>query len=170
MEIRKYGLRLQRLNRDHIEMVRVWRNSEYVKSFMFFKEHITIEMQKRWFESISEDRDYYFIIYEDEYPVGLTEIKNIKNSTGNLGIFIADEETLKNSPMLSYRAIFSIIDFAFDELKLETLEATITTDNLRAVRFNESFGFKIIDKDKSLYLLTKESYRRESKKIKRFLK
>lgn len=170
MELNTYGLLLKRLDYQDIEMVRMWRNSETVKQHMEFKDHITIEMQKKWFKSLNQNYDYYFIIYYDNYPVGLTEVKNISNGKGNLGIFIADEETLTNVPMLSYKAIFSIIDFAFNELQLTNIEASILQNNTRAIRFNESFGFKIINNQNTVenqyYSLTKENYIEKSEKIK----
>lgn len=173
MELNNYGLLLKRLRYQDIEMVRMWRNSETVKQHMAFKDHITIEMQKKWFKSLNPNCDYYFIIYHDNYPIGLTEVKNISNGKGNLGIFIADEETLTNVPMLSYKAIFTIIDFAFDELKLTNIEASILQNNTRAIRFNESFGFKIINNQDTVenkyYYLTKENYVEKSKKIRKII-
>ena len=105
--------------------------------------------------------------------MGLAEIKNISNNTGNLGIFIADEEILTSIPMLSYRAIFSIIDFAFHKLGLISIEASILRSNTRAIRFNKSFGFKIINSqdtaENQYYHLTREDYSAKSEKIKKII-
>ena len=85
MVIEKYGVKLKRLEEQDIEMVRLWRNSEHVKQYMEFKDYITIEMQKKWFNSLNQSQDYFFIIYHHNYPVGLTEIKHItdKKTDGN---------------------------------------------------------------------------------------
>jgi len=173
VELNTYKLVLKQLEYKDIEMLRMWRNSEFVKQYMEFKGHITMAMQKNWFNSLKPDRDYYFIIYHNNYPVGMTEIKNILNGVGNLGIFIADEEVLKTVPMLSYQAIFSIIDFSFYELELQSIEASILQNNPRAIRFNESFGFKPINDQDTIenryYCLTKEDYAVKSKKIKQII-
>ena len=171
MELNSYGLVLRRLTSNDIEMVRMWRNSDEVRQYMQFKEHITIEMQKKWFASLDSDRDYYFIIYKDSYPVGMTDIKHIDPSkSGDLGIFIADSESLE-IPMLTYRAIFSTIDFAFHTLRLKKITASILGDNKRAIRFNKSFGFKEVDNSGELlyYTLSLEDYENSSKAIKRIV-
>ena len=173
MVIENYGIKLKRLEWEDIEMVRMWRNSDFVRKYMLYKDYISIEMQKKWFYSISNDRNYFFIIYLENYPVGLTEVKNINNKVGNLGIFFATPEVLKNVPMLSYRVIFSMVDLAFTQLKLEKLEASVYQDNIRAKHFNESFGFIPIDSDSTKefenYVLIPENYRLKSKKIKKLL-
>ena len=171
MELNSYGLVLRRLTSNDIEMVRMWRNSDEVRRYMQFREHITIEMQKKWFASLERDRDYYFIIYKDSYPIGMTDIKHIDSSkSGDLGIFIADSESLE-IPMLTYRAIFSTIDFAFHTLGLKKITASILGDNERAIRFNKSFGFKKVEDSSELlyYTLSLEDYEKSSKAIKRIL-
>ena len=172
MELNNYGITLKPLHENDIEMVRLWRNSSHVRQYMQYKNHISIEMQKRWFKSLDNKKDFFFIIYHNNYPIGLTEIKHIdKYNNGNLGIFIADSESLK-IPMISYRAIFAIIDFAFYELELNEIIASILPDNNRAIRFNESFGFEksLKNIDKLLYYtLTQENYKYKSSKIKKIL-
>jgi RimJ/RimL family protein N-acetyltransferase len=129
-------------------------------------------MQKKWFSSLKKKYDYYFIIYYDNYPIGLTEIKNISNGIGNLGIFIADKDSL-NIPLLSYRAIFTIIDFAFNTLKLKQLTATVLNNNPRAIKFNKSFGFQEVQNSKNAhtlhFILYKNEYEHKSKSIKKLL-
>ena len=174
MVLEGYGIKLKRLRYEDIEMLRMWRNSDSVKQFMSFREYISIDMQKRWFASLKEDRDFYFIIYKDDYPVGLTEIKSVTEdkSSGDLGIFIAESESLQ-IPMLTYRAIFTVIDFAFEQLQLTELTASILPDNQRAIRFNESFGFKpsLDQSSKELlyYTLSKDDYQKKSTSIKKIL-
>jgi len=173
MELNGYGIRLKRLTKYDIEMLRLWRNSKEVNQYMEFKGHISIEMQKKWFASLDIKKDFYFIIYENDYPVGLTEIKNIYDNRGNLGIFIADQDSLK-IPMLSYKVIFTMIDFSFNELGLSTIEASILKSNPRAIRFNESFGFSRKagqeEVENQLYILNENRYSLQSEKIKKIIK
>lgn len=172
MQLSDFGITLKRVEECDLEMLRKWRNSTEVNKFMAFRDHITIKMQKKWYRSLDLKKNYYFVIYYDDYPVGLTEIKNINNEIGNLGIFIADEESLK-IPLLSFKAIFTIIDFAFTTLKLKALEATILNENIRAIRFNQSFGFKAIDEKSQYghkqYCLLKSEYLLESVPLRRIV-
>jgi RimJ/RimL family protein N-acetyltransferase len=56
-----------------------------------------------------------------------------------------------------------LLDFGFDVLGLQEIEAGIMDDNPRAIRFNKSLGFVRADEDpvdgKSRYLLRAEHYR-----------
>ncbi|MDZ7743378.1 MAG: hypothetical protein U5Q03_16975 [Bacteroidota bacterium] len=46
MKLFKYGISLNRLKEDDIELVRKWRNSRKINQFMEYREEITPEMQK----------------------------------------------------------------------------------------------------------------------------
>ena len=171
MVIERYGIKLKRLRWEDIEMVRMWRNSDEVRKYMYFREKITIEMQKEWFRFTNNDKNFFFVIYDNDYPVGLTEVKHIENGVGDLGIFIADEDVLKSNPLLAYKAVISITDFAFERLELDKLKATILPENTRAKRFNESFGFRLIQAGPKVetYGLSMEDYVRKSQKIRSLL-
>ncbi|WP_434258032.1 GNAT family N-acetyltransferase [Aliarcobacter cryaerophilus] len=160
---------LKKLEFSDIEMLRMWRNSDNVKKYMEFKGYITIEMQKKWFESITSS-SYYFVIYYDNYPIGLTEIKNINNGIGNLGIFIAEPEML-SVPMLAYKAIFTMLDFGFYDLNLLKIEASILKDNERAIRFNKALGFEIMENQEHLknqmYSLSENVYSQKTLSLKK---
>ncbi|OHD06017.1 MAG: hypothetical protein A2086_06060 [Spirochaetes bacterium GWD1_27_9] len=171
MIIKKYDIELHRLTADDIEMVRNWRNDPKVSQFMNFRDHITEEMQKKWFQSINNDNNYYFIIVIDNKKVGLTEIKKIdyENKSGESGIFIYDD-SYQNS-VYPFKIIFSLFDFAFYELKLEKIYAYILPENVRAVKFNESLGFSFIEKESSMgkYILTTDNYEKSVSKFKKII-
>ena len=172
MELNNYNILLRSLEFRDIEMVRLWRNSSFVREYMEFRDNITIELQRKWYEALGNN-NYYFIIYHNNYPIGLTYIKNTRDDIGYFGIFIADEESLNTLPMISYKTMISMLDFAFYELKLKLVEATILYTNPRAMRFNESVGFKLIKENgteiKQYYLLKEDNYAIKSKKIKKIL-
>ena len=58
MIIRKYGISLERLTEEDIELVRQHRNSEFIRKRMFYQKMITEEEQKKWFQSINNDFNY----------------------------------------------------------------------------------------------------------------
>ena len=172
MVIEKYGIKLKRLEQQDIEMVRCWRNSNFVQQYMEYRNHITIKMQKKWFANLGTN-NYYFIVYFKDYPIGLTYIKNVRKDIGYFGIFIADEESLQNLPMISYKMMISMLDLSFETLNLNYVEATILESNPRAARFNISVGFQMIknksSSKKQYYLLTKDVYKIKSNKIKNII-
>src|ERR1017187_6809502 len=93
MLIRKYGITLKRLKEEDIELVREMRNSAAIRSTMAYREQITPEMQKKWFESINNKFNGYFMIIHEGTKIGLINGKNIdfEKRTCEGGIFLWDE-------------------------------------------------------------------------------
>ena len=173
MFFEKYGVKLQRLTEDKIELVRNWRNDPKISQFMEYRDHITSEMQKKWFAKINNENNYYFIINYQGKDVGLTNVKDIDYSvkTGEGGIFIYDD-TLLNSD-IPFRVIFALNDFCFEKLGLEAMVAHIMDDNQRAINFNLVLGYKKAADSKgpkSTYLLNKADYLKCREKFARLFK
>ena len=60
MELLHDNMRLVRLRHCDIELVRHWRNDPKISQHMAYREHITREMQERWFETVNNNRNFYF--------------------------------------------------------------------------------------------------------------
>jgi RimJ/RimL family protein N-acetyltransferase len=144
--IRKYGLVLQRIKTEHIEMLREWRNDPKIKKHMFFQAMITAEMQQQWYESINNDQNYYFIIYIDTVPCGLISISSIdfENKNAFAGLFIYDDKYLGTD--VPVRASLSILDIFFGFTNIESIYAKVRDSNIVAHLYNTSLGFKRIKK------------------------
>lgn len=141
--ISKYGVTFRRLSLDTLEMLRQWRNSDEVRLYMQYQKIISPEEQLQWFDTINNDRNYYFVAYTNEEPFGLYNVKDIDPSTksGEAGVF------LKNSTFwegdIALRGSFLLADICFHTLGLEQLTATVLKDNKKAVTYNKQLGFKI---------------------------
>ena len=162
-----YGVKLEQLRQDKIELVRKWRNSDKIKKYMEYRDYISPEMQQKWFKKISNTtNDFFFIIIENNREVGLVNIKNVEWSkrTGEWGVFVWDDQCLHNGT--AYRAALCLYDFAFNVLHLDNIEAHIMNNNIRSIKYHERFGYEMVDNqidisDKEvnqLYILTKEPY------------
>ncbi|WP_291321196.1 GNAT family N-acetyltransferase [Desulfonatronospira sp.] len=157
-----YGVTLEPVKHSDIEMVRNWRNDPNVAGFMHFRDHITREMQEKWFQSINSPSNAYFIIFIDNRPVGMTELKKIDHAqkTAEGGIFFHDS-TLRHS-IYPYAVILLRNRFGFNDLKLNSLYAHILDDNHRAIRFNRSLGYipteQCEEPGKRLYILTRDRF------------
>jgi len=174
LQIEKYGVILQRLTKEDIELVRNWRNDPKISKHMSFRSYITSEMQEAWFESInSSGVDFYFIIQHGEDKVGLANIKNVSwsDKTGESGIFIYDD-SYSNS-LFPFRSSSALLDFAFYELELNALVCHILKNNYRAIRYNQKFGFTIgcgqSEIQNQKYILTKQSYETNMIFVRQFL-
>ena len=170
MELSNHGIKLVRLTRSEIELVRLWRNSEEINQYMFFNDYITEEMQERWFQSINDENNYYFIIEANGGKIGLCNLKDIDHDKGSCeaGLFIYEKEYLNKYSNVSFKCVKIMNDFAFVELNLNTIYIKIKKSNSRAIRFNEFIGYEYLTESPAgalHYELTKGNYLRELPKI-----
>ncbi len=142
MQIFKYGIQLKNLEVSELEMVRNWRNSDDVRSYMQYQKLISSEMQFKWFKSLDSACNLYFVIQSEEEKIGLINLKEIdwELKTAEAGIFVGNRNFINSSiPVL---ATITIMEFAFEVLGLKTLKAKIGCANTKVIQFNESIGYK----------------------------
>lgn len=162
MILTKYDITLSRLTEDKIELVRHWRNDPKISQYMEFREHITAEMQKAWFQRINNPQNYYFILIFEGQEIGLANIRDIddKRTKGECGLFIYENEYLNSD--VSFRASLTLNDFCFETLELKQMISHVIKDNIRAIKFNEFLGYKKINFQEpvynQLYILDREIY------------
>lgn len=174
MIIKGYGTKLSRLTHNDIEMVRNWRNSETVRPFMEFQEHITTEMQEKWFASIDNEAHNYYIIFDGDEKIGLiygSYINWVKKETSNGGIFISNPEYWQTAIPLT--ATFLLMDISF-MLGLERTFIKVLKTNKNAIQFNNNVGYEILEGQENIlnqkYVLTQETYEKKTKNIREKLK
>lgn len=140
-QIDRYGVTLERLAAEHLELVRQWRTSPEISQFMVYQAPITSEMQLAWFSSLDPLRDLHFIISWHGDRAGLVDIKAINWTSREFvaGIFVVPAYWHTEVPL---RASLCAYDFAFGELRLEAATATVLKTNTRALRFNKALGFR----------------------------
>lgn len=170
MIIEKYGIVLRKLESDaDLELVRTWRNSPEVNQFMFFRDHITIEMQKNWFNKINNEENYFFILEFENKKIGLINLKDInyRSKEAESGFFIGELDYRDGT--IGVQAYFALLDFAFDDLGLEKIIASVRTDNKKAIAFNKGAGFIVSDDNEELFTLSKANYIKKTARIKKLL-
>lgn len=172
-EISGYGITLRRLTHDKIELVRRWRNDPKIQQFMEYREEITPEMQEKWFDKINNDANLFYLIEVNDEEIGLINIKDISNKTGEGGVFIWNDKYLNSD--VSFRAHLALFDMAFDSGIVDRIISHVLTDNPRALRFTAYLGFVLADDQQDvynqLYQLTPDIYycnKNRQRYIKRF--
>lgn len=162
MIIARYGIKLIRLERKHIETVRTSRNAPSIRDFMEYREHITPEMQESWFDSLDYATDFYFVIEYKSELIGLIHTSDIDwgKLQGNAGLFIWKKEL--QSTFLPVLASLSMVDFFFCFTSLQRIFAKVMNDNKVAIDYNKHLGFKLADGQKGKefqeYVMEKENY------------
>jgi hypothetical protein len=88
MKIEINGLVAERLKEKDIELIRQWRNSDTIRKNMLYQEIITPEKQLKWFHSINNFNNFYFIVEYKGRKVGLVNIKDVNEAIkmGNITI------------------------------------------------------------------------------------
>lgn len=169
----EYGITLSRLRQEDIELVRKWRNDPEISQFMEYRNYITVEMQKKWFQSLNYNTDYFFISIYQSKKIGLVDVKRInwERRIGETGIFIYDS-AFQNT-FIPVAVYFSILDFSFYVLGLDKISAHILRSNKRAIKFNSALGFKLQenqeDSENQLYLLGKDVYEKKTGRLRNVL-
>lgn len=162
MILSRFGVRLIKLGQEHIELLRNWRNAEKISRFMEYREHISPEMQQRWFSRLSDERDFYFMIEYRGKLVGMIHTSGIdwKEGKGDAGLFIYDDKYLSTyTPVL---ASLCMVDLFFGVFKLERLYAKVMANNPVAEEYNRRLGFmpmpKTADSPFQIFELKRNNY------------
>lgn len=165
----KFNIRLTLLKEEDIEQVRLWRNDTLVVNNYEFREYITPEMQKKWFDSIRNIHNTYFVIEYKGRKVGVINAKNINWEQQSLesGIFIPDPEVYQTQ----VPAIVSLMmtDLLFKVFDWKTISAHVMRHNLSVIRYNKSLGYELCDGqdgvENQLYRLSRENFTKKAARI-----
>ena len=174
MKFFKYGITLERLKEQDIEMVRQWRNSDPVRLNMNYQEIITPEMQKKWFESINNENFHYVLIHYKGEKIGLLNDKNInwETRTSETGIFIGRPEFFHT--FVPYLVSVAGIETLFYFIGWKKQYAHILRSNTNAIKYNLQLGYRLCEgqenTDHQRYELTRESFEQAAGKIRKMVR
>jgi len=138
----RYGLDFQRLESGHLEMVRGWRNADWVRAHMQYRHIITPEAQLAWFSALHPRRSWYFVVHREANPFALVQVKDIdwRQKKGEAGAFAGSPGYLGH-PQAAL-AILGLMDFAFFILGLQGLEAKYHPDFKEIAMLNRQLGYE----------------------------
>jgi hypothetical protein len=171
MKFFKYGITLERLREEDIEMVRKWRNSDPVRLNMKYQDIITPEQQQEWFRSVNNLRYNYLVIHYQGEKIGLLNDKNIdwELRSSESGIFLGRREFY--STFVPYLVSVAGIESTFYLLGWKKQYAHILRSNFNAIKFNLQLGYELCkgqeNFDHQKYKLTWESFIQKAGKIRK---
>jgi len=172
MRLQQYGISLNRLREEDIEMVRQWRNSQNIRNNMVFREYISPEQQKEWFRIIDNYDNFYYIIEYQGEKIGLIDNKNTNWATGSTdsGLFIYNEKYINT--FVPVAASFILINVGFYILNGKDALIKILNKNKKAIEYNESLGFYQVESPEGKddgqvcwYRLSPESFEKKTKHL-----
>lgn len=138
-----FGLNFEKVNKDNFRQILIWRNNDFVRNNMLFKDIITIEMHEKWFYNLDQKRNFYYIVSLDQKPFGVFSISNINydDKLGETGSYLVSQEFQNTG--LAIKAGYGLAEIAFNYLLLENLYCRVLKDNNNALKLNLNQGFKI---------------------------
>ncbi len=134
---------LSALTKEDIELVRIWRNSPEVAQYMYTENEITAEQQEAWFERIKDDEtSRYWIIEYDNKKIGLASITGISKTLGSCYWAFYLGTDVPRGGGIGSKIEFNILEYVFNELKLNKLRCEVMIFNDKVISMHEKFGFR----------------------------
>ena len=134
---------LRPLEADALELVRTWRNSPAVAQYMYTADAISAEQQQAWYARVSQDPSVrYWLIYHQDRPVGVANLYAISSQNRSCyWAFYLGEENLHGSG-IGAKVELAVLEYVFEELKLNKLSCEVFVTNEKVVAMHEKFGFR----------------------------
>lgn len=134
---------LRPLDASALELVRTWRNSPAVAQYMYTADPISTEQQQAWYARISQDPTVqYWLIYHQGRPVGVANLYAISQRNRACSwAFYLGEENLHGSG-IGAKVELAVLEYVFEELKLNKLACEVFVTNEKVVAMHEKFGFR----------------------------
>jgi UDP-4-amino-4,6-dideoxy-N-acetyl-beta-L-altrosamine N-acetyltransferase len=134
---------LKPLEKSHLEMVREWRNSQEVASYMYSDKQIEKEEQLIWFEKLKDDKSScYWIIYFDERPLGVANLTGIDPILQSCYWAFYLGDTSVRGGGIGAKVEYQVLKYVFDGLKLNKLRCEVFAFNEKVIKMHEKFGFR----------------------------
>ena len=170
--IKGFGITLEVLQEQHLELVRSWRNSPEIAAMMEFNQHITAVEQLEWFKTLAQNTNCYFVIRYNNQLIGLTHLNKFDDEakTAHAGLFIADKRYFGTG--ISYGVSLLILHHGFNALNLNAIFAKVKTSNAAALAYNKILGYtfeQTLNNTFGLYKLTKLAFAPNSERLSKLL-
>lgn len=156
---------LRPLSEEYIEDLRQLRNR--MNKFFYSQDIISVEGQTNWFNNylIKED-DLMFSIFHKNNPneyIGSIALYGINKASkeAEFGRIMVDKDKCSDKGV-GTEAIYALLKFAFHNLGLIKIIATVKTDNNKAIDVYNKVGFikcgEIKELDAYIYEITEDKY------------
>ena len=145
MKEQKERIVLEPIKKSDTPLVVKWRNNEKVRKNFIFQETFTEEMHNHWMDTkVASGEVVQFIIRlkESKKAIGSVYFRDIdyEKKEAEYGIFIGEDE--QRGKGYGSEAAKLALEYAFSELKLESVFLRVFADNPAAIHSYQSAGFE----------------------------
>jgi RimJ/RimL family protein N-acetyltransferase len=123
---------------------------------MNFRDYITKEMHLKWFESINTSNNFYYVIQYEGEKIGLVNDKNIdwNEKIAEGGLFIWDKRYINST--IPMKISLLMLELAYTLLGWNKTIVKVRKDNPRALKYNESLGYIVVEHNENSDYYTME--------------
>lgn len=139
------GFTVRAIKEDDLENMMNWRMSPEVTRFMFTDPKLTLEGQRKWYESVkNRDDQKRWIVEVDQTPAGTIHLEEINydEKCATWGYYIG-EKALR-SLQLAISLELSLYDFVFEKMNFEKLYCEMFSFNSGVIKLHELCGCRIV--------------------------
>lgn len=130
------------LAEDDLELVRNWRNSPEVATYMYNEQQISEEQQKSWFRNIDTNRSVYWLIEYEGKKLGLASINGIDRTLQSCYWAFYLGDTSIRGAGIGGKVEYKVIEHVFGTLNLNKLRCEVFVSNEKVIAMHEKFGFR----------------------------
>ncbi len=131
------------LSLDEKKMVLDWRNDTNIRKWMFTQEIISLDDHLDYIESLNTRKDrVYFLVKKASQMIGVIDFPNIDYEGKRTEFGIYTNPALRG---VGNVLMESIIDYAFNTLKVNTVISEVFEDNISAIRLYKRYDFKSME-------------------------
>lgn len=146
------NIQLRPLIDSDVEKLRIWRNDPSNNIFLKDIGTISKEKQSIWYQNYLKDKnDITFAIVENKFLdrlVGSLSLYNIIDQNAEFGhMLIGDKDA--HGLDIGKKSLTMLMKFAFETLKLNSVQGFVNKDNLSALITYNTVGFLIVGERKS---------------------
>ena len=136
-------IKFEDIRKEHLEIMRNWRNSKEVKTHMYTDTCITPQQQEKWYKNIKARNDErHWVITSNGDPVGVVNLKDIDfhHKTAEWAFYIGNTEHRNTgaATLIEYK----LLEYVFLEMKLHKLNCAVLDFNNKVINMHKKFGFQ----------------------------
>lgn len=135
-------IKLKKLTEDDIEIVRNWRNSKEVSSYMYTENHISKDQQIKWFKGLDDNKSRYWIIEFEGKKLGLASITDINLVLQSCYWAFYLGDTSVRGAGIGAKVEYNVLYYVFETLDLNKLRCEVFVTNDKVIKMHEKFGFR----------------------------
>ena len=133
---------IRKFERTDIPKKVEWINNSENNQFLHYDIPIEIGKTERWFDNNVGRTDRYDAVIEvDGIPCGTIGLLSIDQKNSKAEYYIAMGETVLKGKGIAYQASKLIIQYGFEQLRLNKIYLYTETENIAAQRLFEKVGF-----------------------------